>query len=994
MSRRSGAVSSSDEIEEDIRFGSDSHVSDAFSASASRYPPNKPPSREGGVIRAGSALSPRRPPSRESSNANANANTNASANANSNSNSNFNTNSNSNISFSSSSSLLASMSNNNVVHVNAQNITFSNSHSTGSNANNSVLVRQPSMSGSSGMITTPKTAPGKLLGAPNEFEIAAGEVSFMPSPGALQNMSQHGLVVKPSSRTQRALSFGNGNSGSSPPIGSGTGNSLLASRPVPPLALDKPPASQHQPQAGLVSSLSSSATTASVATTGSVVHNSNANQVQIVQPRPGSIPGENTPSSASGAPFPYQKGALIGQGSFGRVFLALNQQSGEFVAIKEITFSGSLPKIKAQLVSIQREISLLQKYRHPNVVRYLGSERIKSTLHIFLEYVPGGSIAQVIEQFGRLDETLVKMYTKQLVEGLQYLHQNRIVHRDIKAANVLLDCTSGTVKLADFGASTQISGMATMSKENFSFTGTPSHMAPEVILQTGHGRSADVWSLGCTVLEMVTGSPPWSQMLQGKNVVQALMQIAQAEGGPPLPSDLSPQLQSFLSACFVRDPKKRALVRDLASHPFLTESTPTSARGGQRSAVDKPPSARSLAGAVISPTPKSAQAAANVPMNRPSSSSSTSSSSVRGTPRSYAYSDNLPVVGDDDDNNDDDDGCVMVDSRAPFEDDEEFDMQPDEEPSFLDADDFADFNPVSEPSLGPGDHGATLIQRIQDMMKDSPTPVVVRSGTTDATEHSAASRAADQSTVTQYAQKLAQQIELKTTMRLKSDDSVSSQQGPFAQRPRALSNPNVGVGGTFHPPQPQQPQHSPPQPVPQQQLPTSTKPQLPQSQYLFHPQQLDNSQSRPRNAFGQHVEQQRAARHFQQQSSDSTVMFTNSLASTMSASSSVRDDPFFIGSPLTSDSLSQQQGSVVSQRLPPDDAVAMSTFGHKVRNIEEERRAQEINARRDENERLKREARESDLAQEVQSEYFQMYQRKEVRSPSSTTRPASRSKRP
>jgi serine/threonine protein kinase len=408
-----------------------------------------------------------------------------------------------------------------------------------------------------------------------------------------------------------------------------------------------------------------------------------ATQNVAVAPSPSAAAngGSVTPTS-TGAPggckLAWQKGELIGQGSFGRVYLGLNTQTGEFIAVKEISFGGTMAKIKAQLASIQREIISLQTLKHPNIVRYFGSERVGNTLNIFLEYVPGGSLAQVIERFGRLDETVIRIYTKQLLEGLSYLHKHRVVHRDIKAGNALLDCTTGTVKLADFGASKQINGIATLSKENFSFTGTPSHMAPEVILQTGHGRAADVWSLGCTVLEMATGKNPWGALIQG-NVVQALMQIAQADHGPPIPDDVSPPLKDFLSLCFARNPANRATVSQLARHPFITgeDFLPTS---------HSRPQSR-LQGSSLPPYPGNSTATLSQP---PSAAPSPDRPFRTGQSLQQQQQQGTPVV------------MSQAMSRSAIKEDllEDDEVLMDQGDFEVNSDDeFDDYNPIEEPSV-------------------------------------------------------------------------------------------------------------------------------------------------------------------------------------------------------------------------------------------------------------------------------------------------------
>ena len=105
----------------------------------------------------------------------------------------------------------------------------------------------------------------------------------------------------------------------------------------------------------------------------------------------------------------------------------------------------------------------------------------------------------------------MRKYVAQLLVGLKYLHEQRVIHRDIKAANILVD-DRGTIKLADFGSSKRLDSMGMINNGNLSLRGTPYFMAPEVIMQIGHGRKADIWSVGCTILQMVTGQPPWKNL--------------------------------------------------------------------------------------------------------------------------------------------------------------------------------------------------------------------------------------------------------------------------------------------------------------------------------------------------------------------------------------------------------------------------------------------------------------------------------------------------
>eukprot|EP00743_Colponemidia_sp_Colp-15_P006898 GILK01007445.1.p1 GENE.GILK01007445.1~~GILK01007445.1.p1 ORF type:complete len:799 (-),score=114.96 GILK01007445.1:135-2531(-) len=266
----------------------------------------------------------------------------------------------------------------------------------------------------------------------------------------------------------------------------------------------------------------------------------------------------------------WQRGELLGTGSFGRVHLGLNLDTGELHAVKQVALGGVYDHHVAERVkSLELEIALLSNLQHENIVRYYGTSQDEEYLNIFLEYIAGGSIAHLLGKFGRFNETLIRVYTRQILLGLEYLHSHRVIHRDIKGGNVLVD-NNGICKLVDFGASKKIAELA--DTENFkSLKGTPYWMAPEVIKQTGHGRQADIWSVGCTVLEMATGKPPWSHFT---SQVSALFHIAASKTPPPIPDFLSADAHDFLLLCFKRNPKERANVTRLLRHPFITNLVP------------------------------------------------------------------------------------------------------------------------------------------------------------------------------------------------------------------------------------------------------------------------------------------------------------------------------------------------------------------------------------------------------------------------------------
>eukprot|EP00271_Cylindrocystis_brebissonii_P021720 TRINITY_DN792_c1_g1_i1.p1 TRINITY_DN792_c1_g1~~TRINITY_DN792_c1_g1_i1.p1 ORF type:complete len:1092 (+),score=137.51 TRINITY_DN792_c1_g1_i1:324-3278(+) len=262
----------------------------------------------------------------------------------------------------------------------------------------------------------------------------------------------------------------------------------------------------------------------------------------------------------------WTRGQLLGEGAYGKVFAGLNQTTGELMAVKQLKVGEGANKSK-EVEEMEREIALYRTLRHRHIVGYIGMEKdtASGSLYVFLEFVSGGSITSMLDRFGKFSEPLVRVYTRQLLLGLQYLHERRIMHRDIKGGNVLVDA-DGVVKLADFGASKALHD-ATAGTDAFkSIRGSVFWMAPEVIKNEGYGRRADIWSVGCTVIEMLTGQHPWPGL---DNTWTAIFQIAKTTTGPAVPEDCSPEAKDFLRQCFVVPAKTRPLAEQLLEHPFV-----------------------------------------------------------------------------------------------------------------------------------------------------------------------------------------------------------------------------------------------------------------------------------------------------------------------------------------------------------------------------------------------------------------------------------------
>ncbi|XP_057496330.1 LOW QUALITY PROTEIN: mitogen-activated protein kinase kinase kinase 3-like [Actinidia eriantha] len=271
------------------------------------------------------------------------------------------------------------------------------------------------------------------------------------------------------------------------------------------------------------------------------------------------IANENTNPNLS----KWKRGRLLGRGTFGHVYLGFNSESGQMCAIKEVREITDDQASKESLKQLNQEIALLSQLSHPNIVQYYGSEMGEEKLSVYLEYVSGGSIHKLLQEYGAFREPVIQNYTRQILSGLAYLHGRSTVHRDIKGANILVD-PNGEIKLADFGMAKHIAACSSM----LSFKGSPYWMAPEVVMNSnGYSLPVDIWSLGCTILEMATSKPPWSQY-EG---VAAIFKIGNSKDIPAIPDHLSNDAKCFVKLCLQRDPSARPTALQLLDHPFVQD---------------------------------------------------------------------------------------------------------------------------------------------------------------------------------------------------------------------------------------------------------------------------------------------------------------------------------------------------------------------------------------------------------------------------------------
>ncbi|XP_010046376.3 mitogen-activated protein kinase kinase kinase 17 [Eucalyptus grandis] len=265
----------------------------------------------------------------------------------------------------------------------------------------------------------------------------------------------------------------------------------------------------------------------------------------------------------------WVRGRCIGRGSFGTVSLGFDKRTGEVFAVKSVDAASCLPH---QIESLENEIRILRSLPpSPHVVAYLGDDVTRhegsaktACRNLHMEYVPGGTAADSAARrwgkFSDADEAIVRSQARCVVSALQQLHAGGIVHCDVKGRNILVGQDPRSAKLADFGSAIRIGE----SGDRIAPRGSPLWMAPEVIRGERQGAPSDVWSLGCAVVEMVTGRPPWED-----HGVDTLTRIGYSSEAPEYPAQLSKLGRDFLEKCLSRDPEARWSCDQLLQHPFL-----------------------------------------------------------------------------------------------------------------------------------------------------------------------------------------------------------------------------------------------------------------------------------------------------------------------------------------------------------------------------------------------------------------------------------------
>ncbi|CAF4099468.1 unnamed protein product, partial [Rotaria sp. Silwood2] len=251
----------------------------------------------------------------------------------------------------------------------------------------------------------------------------------------------------------------------------------------------------------------------------------------------------------------------LGQGTYGKVYLAHDRITWQAFAVKEIPMRNP-----SYTEALENEIKILSTLNHKNIVSYYGTaidlKKKPPIFQVMMEYVDGGSLSKLLSKFGQFPEPSIRKYTRQLLDGLQYLHENHILHRDIKSANILINLR-GEIKIADFGTSKRLAGLHLCTEGS---VGTLQYMSPDVVLvpPMGYGPEVDIWSVGCTVIEMATGKRPFHNIT---NNYALLFKLGNEKQAPDIPPELSDTAKDFLAKCF-EPANRRPSAKDLLNHPF------------------------------------------------------------------------------------------------------------------------------------------------------------------------------------------------------------------------------------------------------------------------------------------------------------------------------------------------------------------------------------------------------------------------------------------
>ncbi|PNF31108.1 hypothetical protein B7P43_G15771 [Cryptotermes secundus] len=263
----------------------------------------------------------------------------------------------------------------------------------------------------------------------------------------------------------------------------------------------------------------------------------------------------------------WKRGQLLGTGAFSSCYQAQDMATGTLMAVKQVPFCRNSEEEQAIVeLGIREEIMTMSKLRHENIVRILGATKQGGHFNMFVEWMAGGSVAGMLDRYGPFSEEVILRYTKQILEGLSYLHDNRILHRDLKGANLLVDSTGHHLRIGDFGTAAHLVSQATVPGEfQGQLLGTIAFMAPEVLRGEDYGRSCDVWSVGCCMIEMASTEPPWKEN-HVSNHLALMYKIASSKDPPLIPDKLSWAAKDLALQCLRISSALRPSAKELLHH--------------------------------------------------------------------------------------------------------------------------------------------------------------------------------------------------------------------------------------------------------------------------------------------------------------------------------------------------------------------------------------------------------------------------------------------
>ncbi len=265
----------------------------------------------------------------------------------------------------------------------------------------------------------------------------------------------------------------------------------------------------------------------------------------------------------------WLRGELLGSGGYARVYRAVDLTTGHFMAVKQLPTGGGPQAQQAPVLkSLQRELALMElQPRHAHVVAYFGSVQEDDVTNLFMELVVGSCLSEYLTTHGPPAPSTLRCFAKQILAALVYLHGLGVIHRDVKCANVLMEAATNRLKLCDYGVSI-LRNSSCAAASAMSSQGTPAFIAPEVIRGEPSGRRADVWSFGCTMIEMGNGHAPWAELALGP--FQLMYYIAENRGMPQIPAGLGDAGVALVHACMQRQYDLRPTAEQLLAHPYFS----------------------------------------------------------------------------------------------------------------------------------------------------------------------------------------------------------------------------------------------------------------------------------------------------------------------------------------------------------------------------------------------------------------------------------------